>query len=533
MSCRLVEKPPRHRGLGLGPARAQRTWHLDFDGGGATVADQLTGELRTAARLEMGDGTALGRAAVRGVDQPIDDARGIDTSGCRAAARAARARRRQPRRRRRAAAARRGLGRRRRCALGHPRAAARLAPLPRLGRRRSRADLDRGLVAARPVRGDGGGDGDRCGCSACFGGALALATLALVRPSPARRAGCGSSCSRSRRCAARLPAGRLASAVRWLRARRLRARSSRSRCRSRWRRCAPASIPRSSARGRRRCRRAPPVAPEAEADFSDTVTSGALRQEISESFERRVAKSAPMRLKDRGYANLYAPDPDARVQTGPGRPDWSWQRVSLGWSGPVTRDQQLVLWLSAAVAQRRARARARGVARGVRAASARAAPAPHGAELGRGADPRLDGGARARGGRSRPPSHAPSCRRPSCSRSCARACSRARAARRAARRASRLALSVSPERLELRLGVDVAAESAVPLPSGGTGEAAGFTPDTIAVDGRAAEAVRRDAAGQLWLRARAGQPRHARSPGRCPRARPSRSRCPCGRSASS
>lgn len=46
-----------------------RTWHLDFDGGGATVSDQLEGTLRAATRLEMGEGTELGRAAVNGADQ--------------------------------------------------------------------------------------------------------------------------------------------------------------------------------------------------------------------------------------------------------------------------------------------------------------------------------------------------------------------------------------------------------------------------------------------------------------------------------
>jgi hypothetical protein len=68
----------------------------------------------------------------------------------------------------------------------------------------------------------------------------------------------------------------------------------------------------------------------------------------------------------------------------------------------------------------------------------------------------------------------------------------------------RLALGVSPERLELRLAVDVAAETAVPLPSGGEGEAAGFAPDAVAVDGKAADALRRDERGTLWLRLRPG-----------------------------
>ena len=209
-----------------------------------------------------------------------------------------------------------------------------------------------------------------------------------------------------------------------------------------------------------------------------------------------IAKLAPRSL---GYANVYAPDPDARVQTGPGRPDWSWQRVSLAWSGPVERDQEIGLWLlppwlNGALAvlrvallaalvllllgrlPRRAGAGARRRCIGSAVALALAlglAPAPARAEL---PTPELLEELRER-----------LLERPSCAPSCATA--------------SRLALSVAPERLELRLGVDVAAESAVPLPERRhAATRAGFTPDTIAVDGRPAEAVRRDAAGQLWLR---------------------------------
>jgi hypothetical protein len=37
-------------------------------------------------------------------------------------------------------------------------------------------------------------------------------------------------------------------------------------------------------------------------------------------------------------------DPDAYVQTGPGKPDWQWQSLRLQWSGPVLADQELVLY---------------------------------------------------------------------------------------------------------------------------------------------------------------------------------------------
>lgn len=44
-------------------------------------------------------------------------------------------------------------------------------------------------------------------------------------------------------------------------------------------------------------------------------------------------------------ATRFAPDPDALIQTGPGLPTWRWQTVRLRWNGPVDRQQQIHLWL--------------------------------------------------------------------------------------------------------------------------------------------------------------------------------------------
>ncbi len=38
-------------------------------------------------------------------------------------------------------------------------------------------------------------------------------------------------------------------------------------------------------------------------------------------------------------------DPKAQVQTGPGLPHWQWNTINMNWSGPVERNQQLRLWL--------------------------------------------------------------------------------------------------------------------------------------------------------------------------------------------
>ena len=51
--------------------RLDRQIFLDFDGRGYTIADRLTGKLRRAWRLEVGEGTELGRVSVEGKDQLV------------------------------------------------------------------------------------------------------------------------------------------------------------------------------------------------------------------------------------------------------------------------------------------------------------------------------------------------------------------------------------------------------------------------------------------------------------------------------
>src|SRR5512144_282110 len=65
----------------------------------------------------------------------------------------------------------------------------------------------------------------------------------------------------------------------------------------------------------------------------------------------------------------------------------------------------------------------------------------------------------------------------------------------------RLALDASADTLRLRLEVDAAAPVAVPLP----GDAARFSPEQVTLDGQPATALRRDAAGVLWIAAEPGR----------------------------
>jgi hypothetical protein len=490
---RLVEKRRGDDGLRSDQLRLERTWHLDFDGAGATVADRIAGELRSATRLEMGLATTLGRAAVNGVDQPVTKRPGLTLHGVElplgpvsldADSRVEGGARRLP-------------------AVGWDAdfdALSATLELPPGWRLLHASGVDRAqptwiagwslldlfvvMVAAMAT----------LRLFGIAGGGLALATLVLIYTEPAAPNWVWLAVLAAEALRRAVPEGRLARAVRWLRI-------------GAWAALIAIAVPFAAAQLRAGlfpalerpwqaavAPEAPAAAPAATAEFADESIAAVLEaQQGSVGRARIVAKEAPRSL---GYANVYAPDPEARVQTGPGRPDWSWQRVRLTWSGPVERDQEIGLWLlppwlNGALAVLRVALlaallllllgrlpkRQRWGASPVIGSSVALAlvlgltPAPARAEL---PTPELLDDLRERLLES-----------PSCAPGCATA--------------PRLALAVSPERLELRLGVDVAAESAVPLPGGG-GDAAGFTPDVVTVDGRPAEALRRDAAGQLWLR---------------------------------
>ncbi len=71
--------------------------------------------------------------------------------------------------------------------------------------------------------------------------------------------------------------------------------------------------------------------------------------------EREVAKSAMPERKQKYEVGASSPaydlsssymsyDPDAKVQTGPGLPQWQWRKVYLSWNGSVDAQQQLRLW---------------------------------------------------------------------------------------------------------------------------------------------------------------------------------------------
>ena len=194
-----------------------------------------------------------------------------------------------------------------------------------------------------------------------------------------------------------------------------------------------------------------------------------------------------------GPAASWAPDPKARITTGPGLPSWTWQTVRLAWLGPVERGQTLRLllappWLNGLLAVLRVLllaalvlrvlgpalpragfpfARAAGAAAAL-AALLVAAPAPSArADF---PSEKLLEDLRAR-------LLAPPACRPNCAAS------------------PRLRVEAGPDALLLRLAIDVAAPTAIPLPGG----ARDWVPDQVTVDGAPVSALRRGSDGALWL----------------------------------
>ena len=197
-------------------------------------------------------------------------------------------------------------------------------------------------------------------------------------------------------------------------------------------------------------------------------------------------------------------DPRVAVQTGPGLPRWQWREQTLRWDGPVTREQQMRLWLAPpwltalwniaglglmlVVLLRLAGWRSPQSAPSVAAMSVAllclglVSPAVDAAE------PPDSGDAPAAqnlGPTAPPPALLDELRErllapPPCTPNCVVV--------------PRMAVQATAGQLTLRLSVHAAAFAALPLP-GGQGA---WLPQRVLLDGQAA-AVRRAADGRLWL----------------------------------
>lgn len=515
----FVEKRRGNEGSASDQLALERTWHLDFDGGGATVVDQLSGSLRSALRLEMADGTVLGRAAIGGVDQPITKRASGDRSGVEVALGALSLE----------ADSRVEGGARRLPAVGWAHDVDSLSAtlmIPPGYRLLHATGVDEAhatwisrwdLLSVFFVLLIGVAVWRLFGAGAA---ALALATLALAWPEHGapklvwlalavgealRRVGARGRIERAISLAhvavgVALVVITIPFAIAHVRAG-----------------IFPA-LERPWARAAHKMQTVSFVSEEQDAAAGFASDSPHLVAPAEDEAVRDGLSGIPGRIERRAISlstprssapyssyskSNFAPDPAATVQTGPGRPDWTWEAISLEWSGPVARDQMLGLWLAppwlngllsivrvlliAALARvfflawrtpggRAPALRTSASATGALAVLALLAAPARADDI---PTPELLDTLRTR-----------LLEAPSCAPSCATL--------------ARLSLGIANDQLDLNLTLDAAADVGVPLPGGGTGEGA-WQASAVLVNGDAASALRRDASGVLWLRVPRGR----------------------------
>lgn len=195
--------------------------------------------------------------------------------------------------------------------------------------------------------------------------------------------------------------------------------------------------------------------------------------------------------------NLASYDPSVIVQTGPGLPRWHWRQVDFTWNGPVEKDQRLTLWLiPPGLGALLAFVRVGTIAALLlmfllRARSLltglfsprRPAAAAGAAALLLGLS--LAGPARAA---EFPPDQLLGELRKALLEKpdCAPACASL----------GRMIVEATPDRLRLRFEASAAAATAIPLP----GQTKHWIPTEVTLDGRPSSALSRDQAETLWLR---------------------------------
>jgi hypothetical protein len=342
-----------------------RRWYLDFDGGGATVSDHLEGRIHARSRVEMGEGTELGRASVNGTDQFLTKLAGSEKVGVQvspghvaidADSRVAGSARRLP-------------------AVGWDRDVASLRAsleLPPGYELLHASGVDRaqwtwiagwslldlflvGIVAVAFLRLYGPAIGGLAALAlvltATEPGAprwvwvAALAVEAVRRAVPPDRLRRTLLAARAVAIAALLFIG-VPFGVEALRAGLYPALGSQGGGRP------PQPYEAELAKTAQMAEPAPaPSAGIAPMEAGDTMAFDDAREEAGEARPRsgkvrryidadRLAGGAPGKPKRLDFV-----DPNARITTGPGVPTWSWRHVELQWSGPVARAETFSLWL--------------------------------------------------------------------------------------------------------------------------------------------------------------------------------------------
>lgn len=460
----------------------RRTWWLDFDGGGYSVQDHVTGSPSTAWRLEMAAPLALGRVAVNGRDLPItrltpDGPRGVElrdrTLDLQADARLDGAARQVP-------------------IVGwssdftNVSGQLNLPPGWRLFHARgvdvadpswiaqwSLLDLFLVLVTAMAVM-------------HLYGrawGALALVVLVLTYPEPVAPRGAWLALLAAEALRRALPEGRVLAFVRIVRIACL---------------VVLVGIVASFALREARLALHPSVVPpwERGIGFMPVPASAPMSRDVAEMGSRMMRQESgdesDAALDKRAIVRRYGVDPAMKVQTGPGTPTWTWNRVTLVWQGPLEHAQEMRLmlvppWMNRILGFLRialiglllmrmvrdvrlpmptAAAALVLVAVGLGAGPARAQLPPQ---------PLLD---ELRTRLLEPPPCGPSCVG-----------------------INRLALDATGDVLRMRLEVDAAVEAGVALP----GSAQDWTPASVLVDGKPAAGIVRTSDGRLWAQVAAGR----------------------------
>jgi len=82
---------------------------------------------------------------------------------------------------------------------------------------------------------------------------------------------------------------------------------------------------------------------DGEATLADGVTAA---KPVSPAMRKKsFTDEAPLQAMTQGMSKeISRYDPDARIQTGPGLPQWQWNKVILTWNGAVSPEQQVRLW---------------------------------------------------------------------------------------------------------------------------------------------------------------------------------------------
>lgn len=75
--------------------------------------------------------------------------------------------------------------------------------------------------------------------------------------------------------------------------------------------------------------------------FQENLDSQA---KLEPMFKKSMRKGEVKSYLQESDTNFDRIDPTAKVQTGPGLPQWQWHKIHLSWNGTVTSQQQLSLW---------------------------------------------------------------------------------------------------------------------------------------------------------------------------------------------